>query len=87
MKDLQQKKIRKFWRDTINYQENKVYPWLNRGGISTKPSRKVHFQEEISHTSASSGDSDADFLTDHLRDTIIEKLHVITNLFDLEMFL
>lgn len=44
--------------------KTKVYPWLNRGGISTKPSHKVHFQDELSHTSASSGDNNADFWMD-----------------------
>lgn len=61
-KDIQQKKIRKFRRDTLDYKENRVYPWLNRNSTFSRSSRKVRFEDETRHTSASSGDSEVDFL-------------------------
>lgn len=67
--DLLQKKIRKFRRDTLDYKDNRVYPWLNRNRTFIRPSRKVRFEDEIPFTSASSGDSDVDFLSDHTSDT------------------
>ncbi len=66
---IQQKKIRKFRRNTLDYKERRVYPWLNRNNMFSRPSRKVRFEDEALHTSASSGDSEVDFLSDHTSET------------------
>ncbi|KAI7802501.1 putative zonadhesin-like [Triplophysa rosa] len=66
---IQQMKIRKFRRDTLDYKESRVYPWLNRDSTFSRPSRKVRFEDEALHTSASSGDSEVDFfIRSHKRD-------------------
>ncbi|XP_063074030.1 uncharacterized protein LOC134464529 [Engraulis encrasicolus] len=55
--DLQQIKIRKFRRDTIDYRDDKVYPWINLP-TTFRPRRRVHFEDGAALTSASSMDSD-----------------------------
>lgn len=65
---IQQKKIRKFRRDTLDYKESRVYPWLNRNSTFLRSSRRVRFADEARHTSAASGDSEVDFL-DHASET------------------
>lgn len=55
--DLQQIKIKKFRRDTMDYRDNQVYTWLNQTK-TTRPLRKVHFEDGASLTPASSVEND-----------------------------
>lgn len=62
--ELQKMKIGKFKRDTLDYKEGRVYPWLSRP-VPTKTFRAARPPHRDSHSSISStfpSESDEDFL-------------------------
>ena len=59
-------KLKKFKRDTMNYKNNRVYPWLTYSPSTARQKKRVHFNDQPSYTSGSSSeyqsDSDGSFL-------------------------
>lgn len=70
--ETQKRKLSKLRRDTMDYRDNKVYPWrLQMATPPTRPRKQVRFRNTPSYTSASSSeylsDSDQDFLREDQR--------------------
>lgn len=70
--ETQKRKLSKLRRDTMDYRDNKVYPWrLQTAFPATRPRKQVRFRSTPSYTSASSSeyqsDSDIDFLQEEQR--------------------
>lgn len=63
---LQKMKMRKFKRDTMDYKDDKVYPWRSSTSIQKRRGKQVRFHEALDLTTASSSEylseSDGDFL-------------------------
>lgn len=67
--ETQKNKLSKLRRDTMDYRNGKVYPWLLQAATpATRPRKQVRFRDATPYTSGSSSeyitDSDGDFLSE-----------------------